>query len=508
MVLLKPNTLSPSQYWELADIITTTKDITVYRRTKVILYRNAGYTAEEIQEHTDYSERAQQYWLRRYREEGVAGLFERPRSGRPKHETQQEAKHETQQEAKHETQQEAKQEAKHETQHEAKQEAKHETQQAPEQAPKQAPGQPVPRLDHWERVTLEQMHANHPKTYMRDRARMVLLRDHGSSAAMIARLFGVQVRTVRQVLENYDSEGLAGLYRKPGSGRVSKLRPEQWEQIAEWVKQGPKALGYRFVKWTTRSLRKYIFKRFNIRFCREWIRQKLHQFLGYSWTRGKKVYAYPDDEKRNTERKRFSQKMLEYLEQARKGELLLLFEDESIFTLFGEVGYSWSPVGETQEVPSAGKRGRVVVFGAADPQSGRTHYRIEDESINQESTLRFVKQLVRYYQKHAPGMPLVIVLDKHPGHTSQLVEDFVKEQEHVTLENTPTQSPDLNPQEHIWDWLEELMIKNEFFETIDALKKAIRHFFCYIAGIKEQVICCLGDLQKLYSEKAEIEVEI
>jgi transposase len=150
----------------------------------------------------------------------------------------------------------------------------------------------------------------------------------------------------------------------------------------------------------------------------------------------------------------------------------------------------------------------VVVFGAADPQSGRTHYRIEDENIDRNSTLRFIKQLVRYYQKHSPGMPLVIVFDKHSGHTSQLVTDFVKELEHVTLVNSPTQSPDLNPQEHIWDWLSELMMKNDFFETTAALKKAIRHFFCYIAGIKEQVIRCLGDLQKLYSAETGVEAEI
>jgi transposase len=230
--------------------------------------------------------------------------------------------------------------------------------------------------------------------------------------------------------------------------------------------------------------------------------------VGYSWTRGKKVYAYPENEKRNTERRRFSQEMLEYLEHARNGEIILLFEDESILTLFGEVGSSWSPIGETREVPSAGKRGRVVVFGAADPCLGRTHYRIAEDSINEKSTLRFIKQLVRYYQKHYPGMPVVIVFDKHPGHTSQLVKDFVEELKQVTLVNSPTQSPDLNPIEHVWDWLSDLMIKDDFFETIDALKKAIRHFFCYIAGIKEHVIRCLGNLQKLYSAEARIETEI
>lgn len=468
MILLEPNTLSEDQWRELAGVIRTTRAIKVYRRAKVILFRNAGYTADEIQEYTDYSERTQQYWLSRYREEGIAGLCERPRSGRPTRETKPEAKPEAQ------------------------------------------PGtdKTAPTLDYWARVTLEYMSASHPKRYLRNRAQMVLLRDRGYSVTKIADIFGVHVSTVRQVFTNYDRDKLAGLYRKPGSGRVSQLRSDQWEQVAKWVKQGPRSLGYRFVKWTTRSLRQYIFTRFNIKFCREWIRQKLHHFMGYSWTRGKKVYAYPDHDERNTERKKFSQEMLDYLEQARKGEIILLFEDESIFTLFGEVGYSWSPEGETQEVPSAGKRERVVVFGAVDPRLGRTHYRIEDENINKESTLRFIKQLVRYYQKHFPGMPLVIVLDKHRGHTSHLVADFVKDHEHVTLVNTPTQSPDLNPIERMWDWLSDLMIKNDFFETIGALKKAIRHFFCYIAGIKEHVISWLGDLQKIYSAEAGIETEI
>lgn len=148
-----------------------------------------------------------------------------------------------------------------------------------------------------------------------------------------------------------------------------------------------------------------------------------------------------------------------------------------------------------------------MVFGAADPQSGRVHSRLED-TINQEATLRFIKQVVYYYQAHAPGIPLVIVLDKHPGHTSHLVNDFVKELDHVTLENSPTQSPDLNPIEHLWDWLSDLMIKNAFFETKDALKKAIRHFFCSIAGVKKQVISWMGDLQKIYSAEAQKEVQI
>jgi putative transposase len=493
MWLIKPNTLSETQWRELEEVIRRTRDSKVYRRAKVILYRNAGYTVDEIQDHTEYSERAQQYWLSRYREEGVAGLGDHPRSGRPRSESQ---RFSAEQDVKPEAEQDVKPEAEQDVKPEAEQDIEQDT------------GKRVSKLAYWARVTLECMQEYHPKRSVRKRAQMLLLRDNGYSATEIADILGVHVNTVRQVFTNYARDKLTGLYRKPGSGRLAKLGSEQWAQFSEWVQQGPKALGYRFVKWTTRSLRKYLFKRFNIRVSREWIRQKLHQFLGYSWTRGKKVYAYPENEKRNRERNEFSHKMLAYLEQARNGEIILLFEDESIFTLFGEVGYSWSPIGETREVPSAGKRGRVVVFGAVDPCSGRTHYRVEDDSINQESTLRFITQLVRYYQKHFPGMPVVLVLDKHPGHTSRIVKDFVEELEHVTVVNSPTQSPDLNPIEHVWDWLSDLMIKDDFFETIEALKHAIRHFFCYIAEIKERVIRCLGNLQKLYSKEVGIEIEI
>jgi len=496
MVLTHPNTLSEQQCRELEVFKMHTREAKLYRRAKVILYRNGGYTPDEIEEHTDYSEREQRNWVRRYREEGVAGLYDRPRSGRPRGRVMREPQEQPP------------------GAQEAPQTEPAERTTPLEEAPPAASNTPPPpetgppSLSTWARLTLESMQAYHPKRYLRQRAQMVLLREKGYSADEIADILDVTSGTVRQVWAGYDRHHLGGLYRQPGSGRPSRLSAERWEQFAKWVKDGPKALGYRFVKWTTRSLRKYIFKRFNITFSREWIRQKLHQFVGYSWTRGKKVSAYSDNEDRKADRRNFSQRMLAYLERARKGEIILLFEDESIVTQFGEVGYSWSPEGETQEVPSAGKRGRVVVFGAVDPMTGHPHSHLTTKSIDKESSLHFITQLVRYYAKRAPGIPLVLVWDKHPGHTSGLVADFVNAHPHVTLEKTPTQSPDLNPIERIWDWLTDLMIKNDFFERLDALKRAVRHFFCYIAGVKDQVLTCLGDLQKLYSKEAGIEAKI
>ena len=133
-----------------------------------------AYPRTRFGPHTGYAERAQFFWLRRYREAGIAGLEDRPRSGRPR---------------------------------------------TREVSPR--------RLEPWARITLEQMHANHPTAYLRTRAQMVLLWDKGYPTATIADIVGVSVQTVRTVLTVYDRDKLMGLYRQLGSGRRSRLRPEQ-----------------------------------------------------------------------------------------------------------------------------------------------------------------------------------------------------------------------------------------------------------------------------------------
>lgn len=466
MSFTRTQRLSGEQRHELETLLHTTRNVKVYRRIQVILSKEAGYVEDEIQEHTGYSKRAQWWWLSRYARQGIKGLLDKPRSGRPRQPQQ------------------------------------------PKPPPKPDESSSADsRLPYWARVTLEQMHAHHPKRYLRDRAQIVLLRNKGYAVRVIADILKVQVRTVRTVLANYNRDKLAGLYRKPGSGRRSALRPEQWEQVKDWVAKGPKALGDHFVKWTTRSLRKYLDKRFNRTFCREWIRQKLHQFMRYSWTRGKTVYASAHDPAWKTTRKAFCQQVLALLHRAAKGEIILLFEDETILSLFGKVGYSWTPVGTTQAVPFSGKRERVVVFGAVDPISGRTQYR-QEHTINQDSTLRFLTQLLRYYQKHQPGTPVVFVFDKHKGHTATIIAELLVKHPHRSVLTTPPKSPDLNPQEHIWDWLDEQMIKNDFFEQTDEMKKAVRHFFSYLAGLKKRVIHYLGHLQTLYSTETGLQVGI
>jgi hypothetical protein len=55
------------------------------------------------------------------------------------------------------------------------------------------------------------------------------------------------------------------------------------------------------------------------------------------------------------------------------------------------------------------------------------------------------------------------------------------------LKAQPAYSPELNPQERVWKWLRRVVTHNHWFATLTEQIEAIRNFFRYLAGVKEQV---------------------
>lgn len=73
-------------------------------------------------------------------------------------------------------------------------------------------------LDHWQRLTLEQMRDHHPVPYLRERAAALLKIADGMSPHAIARhglLKRRKADTVYAWLDAYQQYGLGGLYQKP-----------------------------------------------------------------------------------------------------------------------------------------------------------------------------------------------------------------------------------------------------------------------------------------------------
>ncbi len=61
----------------------------------------------------------------------------------------------------------------------------------------------------------------------------------GASRAAAARVVGRERQSLRDAVERYNAEGLAGLHDRPRPGQPGKLSPAQREELRAWALAGP-----------------------------------------------------------------------------------------------------------------------------------------------------------------------------------------------------------------------------------------------------------------------------
>jgi transposase len=95
-----------------------------------------------------------------------------------------------------------------------------------------------------------------------------------------------------------------------------------------------------------------------------------------------------------------------------------------------------------------------------------------------------LEHLLAYY----PGKRLLVIHDRGEQHKRAPVEAIVRHARgRLVLKPQPAYSPELNPQERIWKWLRRVVTHNHWFATLKEQIDAIRNFFRYLAGVKDQV---------------------
>jgi transposase len=330
-----------------------------------------------------------------------------------------------------------------------------------------------------ERRTLEELERHYPTPRVRQRATVVLMSQRGFDQTQIGRSLGVSWSFVHGSLQRYQAQGFLGL-REHHPGGASHLTPAQIEQVLHWIDQGPRVYHYTFAQWDTRSLQWRIKQVYNVDLSREAIRQLLHR-QGYSWKRPKATYARVDPQARQQTQTELEQLM----NQAQAGRIVLLLEDEAIASLVTTLQCGWSRVRCQRKIPSLGKHDadhRCAVFGAVNPITGDVHYRIFP-AINRANMKTFVGHLHRFYRNRK--VPVWMVMDNHSAHKGL---DAVWEAAGIHPYFLAPYCGDLNGIERLWAWLRQRQLHNVFFPSLPDLMAAIRHFFCYIAGVKKQVI--------------------
>jgi hypothetical protein len=152
-------------------------------------------------------------------------------------------------------------------------------------------------------------------------------------------------------------------------------------------------------------------------------------------------------------------------ENVRGRRVRLMFQDEARFGRMVRIRRCWSPAPMRPVVDNGYERQFVYVYGAVSPIQGDLDWLIFSE-MNTERMNEFLRHVSRAHRRDF----IVMVLDGASSHRSR--ELVVPE--NLRLLRLPGYSPELNPQEHVWDELREKEFPNRVFDSLEGVIMQLR----------------------------------
>jgi len=120
-----------------------------------------------------------------------------------------------------------------------------------------------------------------PKELERRRHRAIELLGQGYQPVEVARMVGVDRRSVRRWKASYQRKGEKGIDAKPSSGRPTKLGQRDLKKLEKTLLKGSKAAGFPTELWTCPRVTHIIHTLFGVRYHVDHVGRLLHM-LGWS----------------------------------------------------------------------------------------------------------------------------------------------------------------------------------------------------------------------------------
>jgi transposase len=265
----------------------------------------------------------------------------------------------------------------------------------------------------------------------------------GQHPDQVARALGVSRAAVYNWLALYRTGGWHALNASSRGGRKPKLGPKELQLLAATIlNDDPRQHKFAFALWTLQAIMEVIRKKFGVVLSRFAVSKLLKQLgmsqqrpLWRAWQQDpKKVEAWLEDEYPKIKRR------------AKRLGAEIFFGDEAGIRSDGHAGTTWGLRGLTPVIQTTGARFGINVISAISSR-GHLRFMIVEGNVNACTFVDFLKRLIAG-MKH----PVFLVVDGHPAHRARKVREFVASSEGMLeLYTLPAYSPELNPDELVWN---------------------------------------------------------
>jgi transposase len=305
-----------------------------------------------------------------------------------------------------------------------------------------------------------------------ERIHAVQMVKSGEHPDQVAKYFQISRAMVYRWVQHYDRHGPTALETKKSKGPSSRLTDEQKAQVFRWiVGQNPAQLEFEdFALWTRKIVRDLIRQKFGVKLSEVQVGRILRD-MGLSPQRP--LYrAYQKDPDRVEQWKTVVYPRIR--ERAKAEGAAIFFGDEASVKTNHHAGTTWAPAGQTPLIEvSSGKREAINMVSAISPL-GEVRFQVDVGRMNAGRFIDFLKAL----KKSIPGKKIFLVVDGSSVHKARKVNEFVENQadddNRIELFVLPPYSPDLNPDEWVWNNIKNSRIGRQVVRGREDLKsKAI-----------------------------------
>jgi transposase len=317
------------------------------------------------------------------------------------------------------------------------------------------------------------------KTLSELRKRAVLSVQEGQSPASVAKALGVTRAAMYGWIALHRGGGWSALDARKRGGRPPKLDGKTLAWVYDTVtSKNPLQLKFTFALWTARMVGELIRQRSGVRLSKASVCRLLGQ-LGL--TPQRPVWRAYQQRSEDVQRW-LTTEYPQIRALAKREKAMIFFGDEAGVRSYHHAGTTWAPKGCTPVVRSTGARFGLNLISAVSAQ-GELRFMVTNGRVGARVFVDFLKRLL-----HNTDRPIFLIVDGHPAHKAALVKQFVATTKgQLRLFLLPPYSPELNPDERVWNDLKNNSVGRKMITSPAELKRDVISHLRFIQKSPDRV---------------------